>query len=372
MDQPASPQRAFGSEGDAPGERAGAFRPGELAVVLAQYDLGVVRSVAPFTRGARAAPKVLVASDRGRYLLKRLRPGTDDPLRVGAVQGLQHRLRERGFPLPALVASKNNGGTMLRLDGAVYELFEYIEGVGYDGGEPMTGEAGAWLAVFHRLAPEGTMEWRPPLGGYHASRRVLASLQAARTQDKAGAIAAALEQLYNLAATRCEKLGARRWPAQLIHGDWHAGNMLFAEDGRVSAVVDYDAVRLAPRVLDVAQGLAQFSIRAPGRDVTAAARPEEAWAADLDAGRLRWFWAGYDRAAPTRAGGPGRLSKSERRALPWLMIESLISEAVEPVARTGRFLRVSGPAFLRMIHDKAVWIADRADSDLRRVFKGRA
>jgi len=227
------------------------------------------------------------------------------------------------------------------------------------------------------------MAWRPPRGSYHASRRVLASVQAAGARLAHGSPAArtarTLETLYKAAASRCEKLGAHRWPAQLIHGDWHAGNMVFDEQGRVSAVVDYDAVRLAPRAIDVAQGLAQFSIRAPGRtpgpslgrDASAGTRPEEAWAAELDGSRLRWFWEGYDRASPARAGGAGRLSRSERRALPWLMIESLIAEAVEPVARTGRFLRVSGPAFLRMIHDKAVWIADHAESDLKRVFKTR-
>ncbi|MEL7472047.1 MAG: phosphotransferase [Planctomycetota bacterium] len=371
---------AFAAGADAPGERAGAFRPGELAVVLAQYDLGVVRSVRPFERGARAAPKALIQADRGRFLLKRRRPGDDDPVRVAAVHTLQIHLSERGFPLPQLVGLRSTNNSMLQLDGAIYELFEHVEGVGYSRAASPTADAGRWLAVFHRLAPNAEMPWAPPSGGYHASRRVASTLKAAaqRLGGDGAPIVLALDRLYRHAADRVEKRGARRWPRQLIHGDWHAGNMLFHENGTVAAVLDYDNVRLAPRVLDVAQGLAQFSINAPmpsgTRTVaknTAPSDPRELWPARLDLDRLAWFVSGYAAGASRREGGPGPLTSQERRAAPWLMIESLIAEAVEPVARTGQFLKASGPAFLRMIHDKAVWIAEHADSDIRRALKTR-
>lgn len=45
------------------------FSPGELAVVLSHYDLGVIESAKEFARGSRRSPKLLLQTARGRFLL---------------------------------------------------------------------------------------------------------------------------------------------------------------------------------------------------------------------------------------------------------------------------------------------------------------
>jgi hypothetical protein len=55
------------------------------------------------------------------------------------------------------------------------------------------------------------------------------------------------------------------------------------------------------------------------------------------------------------------LSQAELRAIPWLMIEALIAEAVFPIAATGNFGRMEGVAFLQMVQRKIVWIQRAAD-----------
>jgi hypothetical protein len=46
----------------------------------------------------------------------------------------------------------------------------------------------------------------------------------------------------------------------------------------------------------------------------------------------------------------------ELQALPHLMIEALISEAVLPIAATGSFGRMQGFGFLRMVERKVRWL----------------
>jgi hypothetical protein len=47
------------------------FATDELAIVLSHYSIGVIESVTEFPRGSRKAPKLLITTDQGKYLLKR-------------------------------------------------------------------------------------------------------------------------------------------------------------------------------------------------------------------------------------------------------------------------------------------------------------
>src|SRR5690606_8873090 len=51
------------------------FGRDELVMVLSHYDLGVVTQIEEFRRGSRRAPKLVIRTDRGQFLLKRRAPG---------------------------------------------------------------------------------------------------------------------------------------------------------------------------------------------------------------------------------------------------------------------------------------------------------
>jgi homoserine kinase type II len=145
---------------------------------------------------------------------------------------------------------------------------------------------------------------------------------------------------YQHAAEMAESAGLNNWPRQIVHADWHPGNMLF-RDNHVVAVIDYDSARLLPRVLDIANGALQFSIIG-GSDELAK------WPDYVDESRFKRFLRGYDAVV--------LLSQAEIRALPWLMIEALIAEAVFPIAATGNFGRMQGLQFLQMVQRKVAWL----------------
>jgi hypothetical protein len=99
------------------------------------------------------------------------------------------------------------------------------------------------------------------------------------------------------------------------------------------------------RVIDIANGCLQFSILGGEDDV-------QNWPEYLDESRFKRFLRGYDEVM--------LLSQAEIHAIPWLMIEALIAEAVFPIAATGTFGRMDGLAFLHMVNRKVRWIAKNA------------
>ena len=334
------------------------FAADELAIVLSHYDTGVIEAIQEFPRGSRKAPKLVLRTESGVYLLKRRAAGKDDAFKVAFCHSLQLRLAERKFPLPHLIGTKKDNNSMLQWRDGIYELFEYIKGTSYDNSLEATADSGKSLALFHKLLKDYKPEYEPPTGSYHASRSVAKSFDRLpamlKKLDAQGQYGDGLSRLhtflhdaYNDAVKRVVDAGFDDWPKQIVHSDWHPGNMLF-RGPRVVAVIDYDAARLQQRVLDVGNGALQFSILGGGDDPTR-------WPEYIDESRFKRFLRGYD-SVPDAV-----LSRAELRIVPWLMIEALIAESVIPIAATGRFARIEGIGFLTMVERKVRWFQEHAD-----------
>jgi Ser/Thr protein kinase RdoA (MazF antagonist) len=331
----------------------------ELPQVLSNWDIGVIEKLKEFPRGSRKAPKLLIKAGKGTYLLKRRAKGKDDAFKVAFCHELQHYLASKQFPLPHLIGTRTDNNSMLQWGEGTYELFEFIKGIGYDSSLKQTGDSGKTLALFHKLLREFSSEYTPPRGSYHQSRYVSSSLDKvpatlARVTEQGSAFCDEVSQLcgtlhgyYASAVMRVTDMGMESWPKQIVHSDWHPGNMLF-RGSRVVAVIDYDAARIQQRVLDIGNGTLQFSILGGGSDPTQ-------WPDHIDEGRFKRFLRGYDEV-------PGcQLARAELQAIPWLMTEALIAEAAIPIAATGQFARMAGYQFLKMVECKVRWLHANAE-----------
>ena len=329
------------------------FSAEELAVVLSHFDIGVIDSIVEFPRGSRKAPKLLIVSDQGKFLLKRRARGKDDPFKVAFTHSLQLFLAGKQFPLPHLIGTRKENNSMLQWHNGVYELFEYIPGQSYPQTLEATFDSGRILSLYHKLLEDFKSEWQPPSGSYHAAAAVESSLRAIAAaipspndeNREVHQLLAFLLSTYRKAAEKVSGLGIENWPKQIVHADWHPGNMLF-RDNRVVAVIDYDSARLLPRIIDIANGSLQFSIIGGDDDVSK-------WPDYLDESRFKRFLRGYDEVM--------LLSQAEIAAIPWLMTEALIAEAVFPIAATGSFGKVEGMPFLQMVQRKCLWLQKHYD-----------
>lgn len=331
--------------------------PTELARVLSHYDTGVVRSITPIRRGVGSAVKWAVMCERGPRILRRFPLGVDEP-GLALIKWVQNEARAAGFPVPPVVPPRA-GTDMIRLDGRLYEMAQFVPSSGFDASPAGASAAGGLLRKLHdwlaTQKPSIPIAAPSSARGFHRALRVQTELVTAREKlgRDSGPTLRELGALYSLAAERAAAAGADAWPTQLVHGDWHPGNLLF--DGhRVVALIDFDSIRLGSRGMDLAYGTLQFSI-------TRSESPPASWPAGADEARLAAFVHGYE------AGGPGPVSRGELDALVWLMIEALIAEVIGPVAASGDFGGLDGLGVVRMVHAKAVWLRDR-QAELMRHF----
>jgi len=335
------------------------FHTDELSAVLALYDLPPLQSVQVLAAGSRRAPKALLTAATGeRYVLKRRRSGPDDVDRARLTHRILRHLAAHQIPVPRIIPPRDAAESLVVMSGSVYELFAYIDAERHDRSLAQTHAAGAMLAAVHHalkdFPPDPLLEREP----FHDSDRVRNGLvcvpTAARSHDSVAgkeaellSLAEHLHERYDEAADVVRRLGYDTWSTRVTHGDWHPGNLLFHRRA-VCGVLDLDSARVASRVLDIANGMLQFSL------VRSAGLPED-WPDFLDLARMRRFLNGY-----TRAGG---LRPEQRRALPHLMVESLIAECVFPIAATGSLGANPGFGVLKMIRRKLDWLG-RARSAL--------
>jgi homoserine kinase type II len=330
------------------------FAADELAVVLSRYDLGPIESITDFPRGSRKSPKVGLVSERGKFLLKRRPPASASSRRLAYSHQLQAHLKLTGFPLPRLIPPTTEDGLVLHWRSYVYELFDYVRGQTYSGTPEETRDAGLTLARFHGAVEDFPVE-APIKGDYHDSNPVRTGLNSVASSlsshdsvaGREGEVLGLAQELYDVyeqASQQVERQGLRSWPVGVIHCDWHPGNMLFRND-KVVAVIDYDSVRRSQRIVDVANGALQFSIRS--------AKQVEDWPDEIDEQRASQFLQGCT--------SEGSISAEELTCLPHLMVEALIAESVLPIAATGSFGRYQGFRFMKMVRRKVAWMQENAD-----------
>ncbi|MBN2019629.1 MAG: phosphotransferase [Sedimentisphaerales bacterium] len=318
----------------------------ELAEVLSHYDIGKIRKVMRLVGGSRRAPKIVVTTTKGRFLLKRRLQGRDDVYRVAFSHAVQIHLAKRYFPIAPLVKTRDEASTLLQSRDSIYELFKFVGGVRYTGSAEQTIDTGRQLARFHQYLENFKFEWEPLKASFHDSTTVRGHLKTVASDSSGNSerqihdAGEELMALYNAAGVRVNELGFDKWREQVVHGDWHPGNMLF-DKGKLVAVLDFDSVKIAPPITDLANSMLQFSI------VGYQPNPVD-WPDYLDQAKLVQVLEGYREVI--------KLERNKVDSLLDLMIETMIAEAVLPIAATGFFGNLKGLDFLKMILRKARWI----------------
>ncbi|MBC8523726.1 phosphotransferase [PVC group bacterium] len=327
----------------------------DLAIVLSRYDIGAVDQISDYKRGSRRSPKMRITSSMGEFLLKRRASGHDEHSRVIFAHTVQAVLAEHRFPVAGLV-STTEGKTLVQHDGRVYELFRFITGKRFDKSNPAASEAGRVLAHFHNILMNLEDEPVVGIGTFHDSQQIpgvlgslLTVLKTHETESELDGIKDTIEYIREQYETSAKRVTDLEWSTlepQLIHGDWHPGNMLY-DDNEIIAVIDFDSLRVQPRIADIANGALQFSMRMGN------AEDIESWGDGFRGHTIQSLIQTYDQFSQVP------LFASERTMVPHLMVEALVVESVIPIWKTGSFGQVKGSAFLRLVERKLKWLEPR-------------
>lgn len=238
----------------------------ELKRVLSYYDLGELKRTSRVEKGF-VNDNWIVSTNRGRYFLKRRHSDLRNAELIRAQHAFIRHLRRSGFPAPEIFAIRS-GETLLIEGGEYYEIQQYITGKPYDrtNAAHFTAAAAA-LGRYHASAQDFTSEDLLSLVSWYCPINLKTNLALLAQEMKSGtdkAIAHLLSQFASHANDLSSRLSScEELPQIIIHGDYHAGNLIFKDD-EIVGVVDFDKACRQARVVELAEALIFFASPRPG------------------------------------------------------------------------------------------------------------
>jgi homoserine kinase type II len=238
----------------------------EMRRVLGYYDLGELRSAQQVERGY-VNQNWIIQTTRGQYFLKHRHPELRNRDIIRAQHALTDHLRKSGFPAPAILSTPS-GEKLLVIDGEFYEIQECIQGAPYEHGRSAHFQAAAiMLGRYHDCIQGFAPLALCHMGDLYNPASLTANLRRlteAWTRDRDPALEDFVRRLESQAADLRSRFASHdQLPHLMIHGDYHAGNLLFHGD-RIVGVVDYDKARWQPRVVELAEAIIYFASPRPG------------------------------------------------------------------------------------------------------------
>lgn len=264
-------------------------------------------SVEPLV-GGTANENFLVAHRGIRYFLRCRSPRYTDADQIAFDHALMRHLGTAGVRGPNPIPTPA-GDTCVRLDDRVYELHLY-----HDGRPPVwesfydLSQAAIALRRFHEatatFCPPAPKTW-PRDDAPERIRRGLAELNEHVCDPAQRLVLATLEEWTEYVELELSDSAYWALPCQVIHGDFHPGNVTIGEGG--VAIFDLDCASYQPRARDLADAILYFCARRDGPfDASTIVRLTRE--CHLEPERNAAFLDAY-----------GSIGEDELAALPWLV-----------------------------------------------------
>jgi Ser/Thr protein kinase RdoA (MazF antagonist) len=316
-------------------EELGAVRD-EAVAALAEWDVDPeewrVFGIVSGSLGTAFHPIIEIGA--ARYLLRRQPPDLDvEDARFR--HAFMRHLRAEGLPVP-LLRPRPDGSTWAVIADEVYELQEWRTGARYHVDAPnaiaLIEAAAAALGALHQASavfdtpPHRWPEGRGPVALAQAYVEVLH--QTAARGDIAPAVASAVTRVAEGTSERvvaaARALEQVPGPPELhIHGDYLVRNVGFADNG-VVAIYDFDAVRWARRLDELAYALLNFAGVREDPDSPPAPLVDDG----LDVLRAHALLQAYGRVAPPAAEEAALLGDALTLLFPLLVVNGVAEDLV--------------------------------------------
>ncbi|MBN2309750.1 MAG: phosphotransferase [Candidatus Hydrogenedentes bacterium] len=249
-------------------------------VIREHYDLGRVdRPEALAPAHQRRHRKIVVQAAAGKFLAKTYKR---DPFVLDALR-FQHRLSDHmdtnGLPVAGIQPAKN-GKRIVEVDNWALELQEFVEGDPMEVSSETLAISADALGQLHEVCREFPRPGRDArMWRFSEVPRSLFAKLFERAHD-ASENPATIDEYCNRIALFLHEAGqalsleARdRFETGLIHGDWHAGNLIF-KGGRLVAIVDLEFAGDGCYLEDLAYAVSNLCVRTTMRPERLAKRTD--------------------------------------------------------------------------------------------------
>jgi Ser/Thr protein kinase RdoA (MazF antagonist)/thymidylate kinase len=259
-----------------------ALSPDRVQEVLERYALAANAHDASDLRIGRRSLNAAVPTPHGTKVVKQYRPQWTEPLVLHG-HSILLRLEERAFPAVRLTRAPD-GGTHTVVDGAVYAVFDFVDGTSFSlnflrrsDRLALAATAGTTLACMHDaldgFVPHGPhhLGFTSPTGprardvGWHVRKLDELSARSATrlpadTVEPLRVLRARSDATLARIAQLERELAGVELPKLVVHGDYGLHNLVFQSTAR-AVVVDFESARLDWRVNDLVSALGKYRAR---------------------------------------------------------------------------------------------------------------
>lgn len=306
--------------------------------ILDAYDL---KTQTVRAAGGTAGQTWRAEADNQSCFVRRRGQRTATPQRIAFDHGLRRHLSKRGFcATPPMHTT--DGQTYVTINDAAYEVYPWVDGL------PLTDDltdkalrhAARTLAQFHELASTYDAPCEPVVPQFSNFETPIAPR---RRVDDPAAFLDVIDHMIATYATSQNRAALVRahehaqWlnqaydtelyqslPRHVIHGDYHGDNMLFASDGDVVGLFDFDWAWRDVRVRDLADAVIFFGARRSSPPV-----PGSIWSLtelrQYEIAPMLEVVGAYHAASP--------LNAAERRALPLAILARWVGQRTEGIMK---------------------------------------
>ncbi|WP_336885681.1 serine/threonine protein kinase [Xenorhabdus sp. Sc-CR9] len=185
--------------------------------------------------------------DRKRYVVKFYRPLRWSQQQIQEEHDFTHELQQADLPVAAPLVF--DGQTVLNYGGFLFAIFPSVGGRQYESDNfDQLEDVGKLLGRMHQIGRKKTFSHRPTLNideYLYQSHQCLSECELIPARYKKGFLAA-LDELNKVVADQW--CGNGNWQSLRLHGDCHAGNILWRDE---AWFVDLDDARNGPAVQDL-------------------------------------------------------------------------------------------------------------------------
>jgi len=233
--------------------------PEQLSALCRAFDLGTSISVEENHEGVLNRNYVL-KTDRGQYFIKSVRDSRK--LDIPYIAAVEQYMHVSGIPAVCMVKTVT-GDLYLEADSEVFTVYPYIASKKLgDYVDSDFERMGSLLAQIHRAGSaaaassqfkEKTFKEKDTTILREKLEMYRDKIQANEYKDTTDLLF--LEYIDTKLRSMSELVPIHMENDTLVHGDYHARNLLFGEDRQITGVCDWEKAELSPRAYEIARSV---------------------------------------------------------------------------------------------------------------------